>query len=291
MPYTITNGLCALADVKAALNITDTNDDDAISRAIDASSRLIETKCNRRFWQDPAPRSDTGCGVVNGSATVVDAAITAADAGRQVLDLTGHGYIQTGTVVGAVNPGVSFTLVNFEGTALPATGTATQALTISLVPRRFVSNDPWLCEVDDISVIGGIVVQSDYAGDGSFGTTWGVQDYQLEPVNGLYGGELWAFTKIRSIRSLYFPVWGGISYPKPYTQALVQVTAQWGWPSVPSPVNQAAIIQSISTWKAKDVPFGATPFAETGILRLKEALHPTAKMLLTPYMEDAVLIG
>lgn len=215
MSFTITNGLCTLEDVKAALKLTDADDDDRLSLAIDASSRLIETECNRRFWAD--------------------------------------------TEVSA---------------------------------RRYVSNDPWLVEVDDISTTAGLIVKSDYAGDGTFSTVWQAQDYQLEPVNGIMEGEAgWPTTAIRAIRSLYFPVWGGISYPKPYTQALVEVTAVWGWAEVPSRVKQACVIQAISTFKATDVPFGATPFGESGVLRMKQSLHPTAAMLINAYREQEVLVA
>lgn len=215
MSFEITNGLCSLADVKDALHITNIDTDDRISLAIDASSRLIETECNRRFWADT------------------------------------------------------------EASA-----------------RTFVSNDPWLVEVDDISTTEGLILQTDYAGDGTFGTTWDAEDYQTEPLNGIMEGEAnWPVTVLRAIRSLYFPVWGGIAYPRPYTQALVKVTAVWGWASVPSRVQQACIVQSIATFKATDVPFGATPFGETGVLRLKQALHPTAAMLIEAYREDEVLVA
>lgn len=290
MSYTITNGLCQLADVKAALKISDTNDDDRLSLAIDASSRLIEKACNRRFWQDPAPRADVGCVLDATSNTVLDTSIVATDAGRQVTDTEGN--IPAMSIVGVVNPGVGFTLINFEGGPLLPVAGGTQDLTIGLTPRRYVSNDPWLVETDDISTFDGMTVLSDYAGDGTFGTEWEVQDYQLEPVNGIMMGQSgWPFTKIRAIRSLYFPVWGGIAYPKPYTQALVQVIARWGWGAVPSDVTQAAIIQSISTFKAVDVPFGASPFGDVGIVRLKEALHPSAARLLEDYRDDPVLIA
>ena len=79
MAFTITNGLCELSDVKSALNINDTNDDDRISLAIDASSRLIEAACDRRFYQDPLPRTDGGCvlDATDPTGTVLDTSITA----------------------------------------------------------------------------------------------------------------------------------------------------------------------------------------------------------------------
>ncbi len=290
MPYSITNGLCTLADVKAALNITDTADDDAISRAIDSASRLIEAQCNRRFWQDPLPRSDAGCVLTANSATVQDSSIVATDQGRSVSD--GGVLVASNAIAINIVPGTSFQLATFDGDLLPVASGSTKALTIGLAPHRFVSNDPWLVEVDDISTNQGLIVQTDYAGDGSYSTLWSAGDFQTEPVNQIMQGQAgWPTVKLRAIRSLYFPVWGGISYPKPFTQALVQVTARWGWQAVPSPVNEAAIIQAIATFKAKDVPFGATPFPETGILRLAEYLHPTAAMLIEPYRDQTVMVA
>jgi hypothetical protein len=213
--YTLTNPLCALADVKAALRITTTADDDRISLAIDAASRQIEGKLNRRFYGD-------------------------------------------------------------------TTATA----------RTFVAESGWLCEVDDFQTDAGLIVQTDYAGDGTFGTTWNRLDFQLEPLNGIENGQAgWPYTKIRAIRSLWFPVWGLLAYAEKNTQALVKVTAQWGWAAIPAAVVKAAVVQSIANFKADDVPFGATGFGETGIIRLKNALHPTAEALLIPYGDEDVMVG
>ena len=46
----ITNGYCTLADVKAALRITDTVDDALIENSITAASRMIDQYCNRYFY-------------------------------------------------------------------------------------------------------------------------------------------------------------------------------------------------------------------------------------------------
>lgn len=50
----ITNGYCTLADVKAALRITDTIDDALIENSINAASRMIDQYCNRYFYSSPA---------------------------------------------------------------------------------------------------------------------------------------------------------------------------------------------------------------------------------------------
>jgi len=149
--------------------------------------------------------------------------------------------------------------------------------------RIYVATNSYLVHVDDISTTSGLILKTDPGADGTFSQTWTASDYQLEPLNGKISGQTWPYHTIRAIRSLYFPM--------DYGQALIQVTARWGWPSVPTAVKQAAIIQSITVFKSPDAPFGATPFPETGILRLRSALHPTAAALLTDYRLDPVQVA
>jgi hypothetical protein len=149
--------------------------------------------------------------------------------------------------------------------------------------RIYVATNPYLVHVDDISTTSGLIVKTDPGEDGSFSQTWQTADYQLEPLNAKMSGQTWPYHTIRAIRSLYFPM--------DYNQALVQITARWGWPSIPNAVKQAAIIQSITVFKSPDAPFGATPFQDTGILRLRSALHPTAAALLTDYRLDPVRVA
>lgn len=46
----ITNGYCTLADVKAALRITDTVDDTLLELAVESASRAIDAYCGRVFY-------------------------------------------------------------------------------------------------------------------------------------------------------------------------------------------------------------------------------------------------
>jgi len=233
MAFNPSNGLCSLADLKSALRLIDDQDDDRLNLAIDAASRQIENKVNRRFWQN-----------------------------------------QTS------------------------------------VARTFVPSTPFLCDVDDFflptqsaGAITGITLQTDPYGDGSFGLTWqnpiynatdgsmAGGDFQLEPLNGLSEGQPWPFERIRAVRSLLFPLYGGIAYPVPYTQALVKVTATFGWNYVPTEIRKACILQAMALFKADDTPFGATPFPEIGIVRQKDDLHPTAKALVERYREVTVRVA
>ena len=156
--------------------------------------------------------------------------------------------------------------------------------------RVFTALNPWLLEVDDISVTTGLVVKSDEDGDGVFETTWASSDYQLEPLNGQLAGQQWPYTKIRAIDAREWPL--------EYGQAVVEVTARWGWANptdettyLPQPVLQAAEIQAISIFKSVDAPLGIAGFGDIGIMRLRQAIHPVAAALLAPYRRETVLVG
>ena len=219
MSFTISHGLCTLDDVKTMLRLEDDSDDERLSWAIDAASRMIENATGRRFWQD----------------TVATA-------------------------------------------------------------RTFTPLTPFKMDVDDFMTLSGLIVQTDPAGDGSFSQTFNNPtlqadgsvtggDFQLEPLNGLNEGQPWPYERILDVRSLIFPIYGGISYPIAYAQALIKITAQWGWNYVPSDIAYAAKLQARDLFKADDVAFGATAFPEVGILRMKAALNPTVQLLIAKYSE------
>jgi hypothetical protein len=153
----------------------------------------------------------------------------------------------------------------------------------SVSARTYVATNYGLTLVDDISTTTGLILETDNGALGTFDETWTTADYQLEPLNGVIDGQSWPYTQIRAIRSLTFPF--------DYGQALVRVTARWGWASVPDPIKQAGIIQSIAIFKAAEAPFGALGLADTGILRIRTGLHPTAQALIEPYRREPVLVA
>jgi len=123
---------CTIEDVKASMNLTGTQDDDALQAAVSAASRLIDHHCERYFYQDD-------------------------------------------------------------------TATA----------RVFVAESILAVEVDDFDVNQTIVVKTDPVGLRTWDQTWTSDDYQMEPLNLLKYGMPWPCNRLRAIRSLYFPVWGG----------------------------------------------------------------------------------
>lgn len=160
--------------------------------------------------------------------------------------------------------------------------------------KVYVATSMTLVEIDDVQDLTGFTVKTDPYNDGTFPITWDASEYQLEPLNAMYDGQPWAYTKIRAKASKLFPVYGGIAIPQPFAYGQTQVTALFGWSNTPDDVRKACIIEAQFLFKVDDAPFGATAFNETGILRLKDANtvnHPTARALLGPYTSGGVLVG
>jgi hypothetical protein len=154
---------------------------------------------------------------------------------------------------------------------------------VSASPRVFVAGSALVCEIDDIATTSGLIVKTDDDNNGTFETTWLATDYQLEPLNARLSGQVWPYTQLRAIEARYWPRWRG--------QALVQITARWGWPAVPKPVLQAAQIQAVSIFKSADAPLGVAGFGDIGVVRLRQAMHPVASSLLSQYRRDPVLVA
>ena len=205
---------CGIDDVKSALGITGTQDDQFISAAISAASRNIDHHCGRQFYQ----------------------------------------------------------------------GDAAEA-------RVYIPDDLLEVQVDDFDQTqSGVILQTDPAGDRTWSTTLTSDQYQLIPLNGIQDGEAWPCTKIQLIKAAFFPLYGGAALSLRRFQALIKVTAVYGWPYVPNSVYLATIAEASSIFQGMKNPLGATAFNEAGIVRSKPELHPTAQKLLEKYCERLVYV-
>lgn len=209
----ITNGYCTLAQVKAALRITDTVDDTLLEGSVESASRLIDGYCNRSFWNQ-------------GSAT-----------------------------------------------------------------RVYTSRDPYFCMVDDFTTL--YTLKSSVLTPGVFEVTWNLPsgtatpvDVQLEPLNAIIEGSAWSYDRLRAVGRYFFPTLS-TNYGQ---QALVQVTANWGWSSIPKVVEQATIIQASRLYKRLDSPLGVAGFGDMGVMRVSRAIDPDVAMLVDPYRKMVTLV-
>jgi len=138
--------------------------------------------------------------------------------------------------------------------------------------RDFAATDSINLIIDDaISV--SLVQATDEKG--STYTTFGTNDYQLEPVNSRSDGLYSPFTGIRAVNTYAWPVVD--------QQALVRVTGVWGWAAVPTAVKQACVIQSSRIFKRLDSPLGVAGFGDMGAIRVGRYLDPDVEQLLMPY--------
>lgn len=197
----ITNGYCSLTDVKAALRITDSVDDDLLERAVEAASRRIDGECSRRFYAD-------------GSASA----------------------------------------------------------------RVYMAPNTDLLRVEDISTLTGLVVKIDENADGTYEKTLTAgTDFQIEPANALTQGR--PVNTFRALDTLWPVASNG--------RHLVQVTADWGWPSVPDAIREATVLLTERQYKRLDSPLGVAGFGDLGAIMVRR-IDPDVAALVAPFRDPVV---
>lgn len=132
--------------------------------------------------------------------------------------------------------------------------------------------------VDEFWTTSGLVVATDQDDDGVFELTWVAGDYQLEPLNGIVDGESgWPFNLIRAVEAKTFPA---------AKRPGVQVTAKWGWASIPDDIREATLLSAAELFKLKDAPFGVAGFGEFGAVRIRA--NPIVMRAISPYKRSLV---
>lgn len=125
--------------------------------------------------------------------------------------------------------------------------------------RVYYPENRCLVITDDFHDTTNLVVETDEGDDGTFETTWASTDFQLEPLNQRENGITVPHYRIRAVESRLFP-WN--------RRASVQVTAAWGWDSVPDAVFESTLLKAARLFHRKDSPQGAAGFTEFGAVRL-----------------------
>ncbi len=144
--------------------------------------------------------------------------------------------------------------------------------------REFHADSATCVEIPEgISTTTGLIVKTDGAADGTFGTTLTIStDFLLLPSNA--GDEVPArpWTEILHVNG---------TFPRPSNgRPGVQVTAKFGWAAVPDWAEKACLIQAGQLFKAKDAAFGIASFGDMGGgLRVSRGLNPIADALVAPH--------
>ena len=137
--------------------------------------------------------------------------------------------------------------------------------------RVYSAADSGYLSIDDCTAV--TLVEYDLAGSGTW-TAWASTDWQAEPLNGLQGGRSVPYNGLRSVGDYWFPE---------SSQALVRVTATWGWATTPQSVVTATKLQASRLFKRADSPLGIAGGPDTGYLYLARQMDADVMMLLAPY--------
>lgn len=144
------------------------------------------------------------------------------------------------------------------------------------VARTFRPESRHRVDVPDISTTTGLLVATDPAGDGAFGTSWSLgADFELGPENADADGGAYAWWELTAVGSLRFP---------PGRRRSLRVTAQWGWSAVPDQVMEATILRAVAIFKRKDAVYGVADFGEFGPVRITRR-DPDVMDLLMPFQK------
>lgn len=150
----------------------------------------------------------------------------------------------------------------------------------NVATRVYRPEDADLAWVDDIATTTGLIVKTDSAGDGTYGTTWASTDYELQPLNADANGQAYAWTRIGAVDRYAFPIAGKV--------APLQVTAKFGWSAIPDEVEQACILRAASIFKRKESIDGVAAFGDFGPIRISRSRDPDVADLLDDFIKMRV---
>ncbi len=130
------------------------------------------------------------------------------------------------------------------------------------------TNGVYITRVDDIQTLTGLVVTI----AGSATTA-----YETQPDNAIAKGK-----PIERIWSRSVTCDTGIS-----RRNSIEVTASFGWLSVPDTVKEATLLQASRFFKRKDAPFGVAGSPDVGSeVRLLAKVDPDVQLALQPFRRD-----
>jgi len=120
--------------------------------------------------------------------------------------------------------------------------------------------------VDDIGTTSSLAVALDINGNGTYTKTLTLnQDYILDPLTASSLGR--PFTQLTMVSNTEtWPIFPGLTQNG--LRPGVQVTARWGWPSVPDDINMACLILTADLYKRKDAPGGILGLGDLGVVRM-----------------------
>lgn len=130
---------------------------------------------------------------------------------------------------------------------------------------------------DDISTTTSLVVKTDEGGDGTFSKTLTIDtDFIMDPLTAAALGR--PFTQLTMVSNTQtWPIYPGLTQNG--LRPGVQVTAKWGWPSVPDDIVVATLTLTADLYKRKDAPGGVLGLGDLGVIRMSPVGRDVAQIV------------
>jgi len=144
-------------------------------------------------------------------------------------------------------------------------------------PRKYRAYSDVFIYTDDISSTSGLIVKIDEGGNGTFNKTLTLDtDYILDPLTASDLGR--PFTQLTMVSNTEsWPIFPGITQNG--LRPGVEVTAKWGWPSVPDDITTACLILTADLYKRKDAPGGVLGLGDLGVIRMSPVGRDVSNMV------------
>jgi hypothetical protein len=142
--------------------------------------------------------------------------------------------------------------------------------------RVYAPTNIYTVTTDDIISVTTLKSSSDGV---TYDITWATSDYQLEPLNGVAGGLVTPYTRIRATGNYLMPSFSvGTFYE---LEALIQVVGVFGWSAIPAAIRQATVILAMRLFKRLDAPLGMIS-NDMGSMRVGR-FDPDVEALVAPF--------
>lgn len=148
--------------------------------------------------------------------------------------------------------------------------------------RTFAADGPYCCRIPvGISTLTGLIVKTDEDDDGTFERTLTVDtDFVVRRPHGHEYDTGWPYTELLLADNYTFPVLK--------VRHGVQVTARFGWPTVPWQIAEASLIQSHRLFKRKETSSGVLGFDALGATVRLASMDPDYARLIAPFVRHGI---
>ena len=143
--------------------------------------------------------------------------------------------------------------------------------------RRYRAYSDVFVYTDDISTTTSLVVAVDENGNGTYSKTLTLDtDFIMDPLTASALGR--PFTQLTMVSNTEsWPIFPGLTQNG--LRPGVQVTAKWGWPSVPDDITVATLTLTADLYKRKDAPGGVLGLGDLGVIRMSPVGRDVAQIV------------